>query len=44
VSHDNLFHSVLHCAGVESEVVNPELSLCKAGAVPEYDRAILKSR
>lgn len=30
ISHDNLFHSVLHCAGVESAVVDKTLSICES--------------
>jgi glucan phosphoethanolaminetransferase (alkaline phosphatase superfamily) len=29
VSHDYIFHSALDCAGIKSEVINPELSLCR---------------
>ncbi len=30
VSHDYVFHSVLHCLGVESEIINVNYSLCSA--------------
>lgn len=29
ISHDYIFHSLLDCIGVESNYVNPDLSLCK---------------
>ncbi|MGR9085652.1 MAG: phosphoethanolamine transferase [Gammaproteobacteria bacterium] len=31
LSHDNLFHSVLDCAGIESDVIDGDLSICRAG-------------
>jgi glucan phosphoethanolaminetransferase (alkaline phosphatase superfamily) len=36
VSHDNIFHSVIDCAGIESSAVYPELSLCSPDPVPDY--------
>ena len=29
ISHDNVFHSILDCIGIESEIVDKSLSLCK---------------
>lgn len=29
ISHDNLFHSLLDCASIESEVVDREMSICR---------------
>lgn len=36
VSHDNVFHSVLDCAGIESATVDKSLSLCRPEPVPDY--------
>jgi glucan phosphoethanolaminetransferase (alkaline phosphatase superfamily) len=36
VSHDNIFHSVIDCAGIESAAVYPDLSLCSPDPVPDY--------
>lgn len=37
VSHDNVFHSILDCAGIGSEAVDKDLSLCSPSPVPRYD-------
>ncbi len=29
ISHDNIFHSVLDCLGIESDIIDKNLSLCK---------------
>ena len=29
LSHDNIFHSLLHCSDVKSEIIDPEMSLCQ---------------
>jgi glucan phosphoethanolaminetransferase (alkaline phosphatase superfamily) len=29
ISHDNIFHSILGCLGIESEIVDESLNLCK---------------
>ncbi len=36
VSHDNIFHSIIDCAGIESAAVYPQLSLCNSEPVPDY--------
>lgn len=28
ITHDYIFHSLLDCAGVKSEIINPDLSIC----------------
>jgi glucan phosphoethanolaminetransferase (alkaline phosphatase superfamily) len=40
VSHDNLFHSLLDCAGISAAALDRDLSLCREGQVPEYDAFI----
>jgi glucan phosphoethanolaminetransferase (alkaline phosphatase superfamily) len=40
VSHDNLFHSLLDCAGISVAALDRDLSLCREGRVPEYDAFI----
>lgn len=32
LAHDNIFHSLLDCAGVEAPFIDPGLSLCRPGA------------
>lgn len=32
ISHDYIFHSVLDCMGINSEIINKDLSLCKPAA------------
>ncbi len=29
ISHDNLFHSILDCSGIESTVINQNLTICQ---------------
>jgi lipid A ethanolaminephosphotransferase len=29
-SHDNIFHTMLDCAGITSDIINTKLSLCNA--------------
>ena len=29
ISHDNIFHSILDCLSIESEIVDKSLSLCQ---------------
>ena len=29
ISHDYVFHSILDCTGIESEIIDKSLSLCK---------------
>ncbi len=37
VSHDNIFHSIVHCAGMRSEAINESLSLCSDGPTLAFD-------
>jgi len=32
ISHDYIFHSILDCLGIESVIIDKELSLCRANA------------
>lgn len=32
LAHDNIFHTLLDCAGVEAIYIDPEMSLCRPGA------------
>ena len=29
LSHDNIFHSLLHCSDIKSDIINPQMSLCQ---------------
>lgn len=31
ISHDYIFHSILDCIGIDSEIVDKSLSLCRGG-------------
>ena len=42
VSHDNIFHSIIDCAGIESAAVYPWLSLCGSEPVPDYMTAFAR--
>ncbi|CAG1016439.1 partial Kdo(2)-lipid A phosphoethanolamine 7''-transferase, partial [Anaerolineales bacterium] len=42
VSHDNVFHSIIDCAGIRSEAVDSKLSLCGREPVPRYDAFLWK--
>lgn len=37
VSHDNVFHSIIDCAGISSEATDKSMSLCNPSPVPLYD-------
>jgi len=30
LSHDNIFHSIMHCSDIKSDIIDPQMSLCKA--------------
>jgi glucan phosphoethanolaminetransferase (alkaline phosphatase superfamily) len=50
LAHDNVFSSVLDCAGIEASYIDPALSFCRPGArerppdPPDVENVVLKDR